>query len=132
MKRVFLSYPQRDRELAADFQRVLEAHGILAYNPVSERASGQARRTAIREALQASDAVLVLIASPYAAANSWVGYEVGLADAIGKTVFVLLSDTNGCEAIPVDIGGHDILTFDQDDLEATVAELLELASLQAA
>lgn len=52
-------------------------------------ALGATFRDAAREALADAD-TFVVIWSPAAAASRWVNYEVGMADALGKEVIVVL------------------------------------------
>ena len=93
-RNVFVSFAQKDRELVElALQQLRRKRVISADDNVlvdyDIEALGATFRDAAREALVDADTVVV-IWSPAAAASRSVNYEIGMADALGKQVIVVL------------------------------------------
>lgn len=108
---VFISHSQRDAGLAKQLATDLRRLGLKAINPTSEIQPGGDWRKEIQTAIKQSDA-LILIASPEGLASSWVLYEAGAAEALGKNVMVLLPDKYSVAELPKEISVKQIVGFD--------------------
>jgi hypothetical protein len=109
---VFISYSQRDAELAARVETALGHVGLEAINPARELQSGENWRKGIQSAIKRSDAVIVLISTPQYLSSSWTSYEVGIAEALGKRVMLLLPDKYPVTELPADLASTQIVEFD--------------------
>lgn len=92
-KRVFISYSAQDRTLIPRVMDWLRASGLSpaqVEDPVNWGASSQDVRTVIRDSVRRAD-LLLLVWSKQAVESAWVQYEVGMAQALGKPVVVLLA-----------------------------------------
>ncbi len=124
MATVFISYSHKDSGLAEQIARKLGALGVDVFVD-SSIAPGQDIRAALKTAVAKSDIVLALISSPYAAANSWMGYEVGMAEALNKPVLTLASDRLSASDLPGDVSSRQIVYFDPQSPESAVREVVE-------
>ncbi len=97
--RVFLSYSLLDSELANEIAGMLEGLGLKVVNPTEAVSDGTIFQDTLREAIKNSDAMLV-VGSADSLASSWVNYEAGMADALGKKVVVANVSS---ELLPVDL-----------------------------
>jgi hypothetical protein len=95
MSKVFLSYAASDTPFAEALVRKLGTSGVSGWRDASDVSSGSAISAKIREALQTSSAVVVLL-SPEALLSHGVQFEVGAAEALNKRI------------IPVVVGGENI------------------------
>lgn len=109
---VFISSSQRDASLAQGVESALERLGFDAFNPARELQAGGNWRKAIHAAIKRADAVVMLVASPQTVTSSWALYEVGMAEALGKQVMVLLPNTFSVTELPADIASSQIVDFD--------------------
>jgi hypothetical protein len=108
---VFISYSRRDAGLANKVAGALERLGYDALDPGRNLQPGDDWRKAIQAAIKRSDAV-ILVASPHTLDSSWSLYEVGMAEALGKTVMVLLPNTHSVTELPADIASSPIVELD--------------------
>jgi nucleoside 2-deoxyribosyltransferase len=125
MTNVFLSYSARDHAEADALETELERLGFQAFNPMREIRADENWRDAIRAAVKRADAVVLLINSPLSAQASWVSYEAGLADALGKPIIVLASHRYAARDLPSDIASWQILDFDPNEPARTARNLAE-------
>lgn len=95
MTKVFISYAHSDRENVEQFVRTLRAANITGWLDTTDIAAGESLSSAVRDALRISSAVVVFL-SYNALHNEWVQFEIGAAEALGKTI------------IPVIISGNDL------------------------
>jgi len=121
----FISHVSEDSALAEQIRRALEKRGRHAFNPKTDIRAGENWRHAIRTAIGNADNVLVIISSGHAAANSWMGYEVGAAEALGKPVLTLASDRLSLSDLPEDLISRQIVHFDPQAPERGVSEVLD-------
>ena len=124
MANVFISYSHKDSGLAERIARELGDLGVDVFIE-SSIAPGQDIRAALKTAVAKSDIVLALISSSYAAANSWMGYEVGMAEALNKPVLTLASDRLAASDLPSDVSSRQIVYFDPQSPESAVREVVE-------
>ena len=85
---IFISYNRRDADLANELRRALTRSNLDVFLD-HDLLPGEILETRYKTRSERSDA-LVLIASPYALSSSWTSYEAGMAEALGKSVMVLL------------------------------------------
>lgn len=85
MLRVFISHSYDDHEYAERLKEALEKLDIgSAFDPV-QTTSGETVSKNIRKRIEAADAMVVLL-SKRALESSWVMFELGVAEALGKKV----------------------------------------------
>lgn len=125
MHDIFLSYSRRDSAFAERFGRELEKLGRRVFIESRDIVPGQNWRDVWRTAIQDADMTLVLISSPYAAANSWMGYEIGAAEALGKPILTLISDRLSASDLPDDLIAGPIVSFDPQSPEGAAREVVE-------
>jgi hypothetical protein len=89
MTRVFISYSYEDREFAQWIRSALTHAGITT-NLDGELAPGADFSSAIRNAVQNADALLVIL-SDRAISSSYVMLEIGMAQGLGKKVIAVLA-----------------------------------------
>jgi nucleoside 2-deoxyribosyltransferase len=125
MTSIFISHSARDRSIAAAIEHELEKLGFDVFNPANDIRAGDRWSDAIKSGIRRADMVIVLVASPEAAGTSWIGYELGVAEALGKPVLVLASNTNPLSTLPVDLLASRVLSFDPRMLEAAARVVAE-------
>ncbi len=124
MAKIFFSYSQKDSALADRIARELRTLGVEVFID-SSIMPGEDFRAALKTAVAKADVVLALISSSYAAANSWMGYEVGMAEALHKPVLTLASDRLSASDLPSDVSSRQIVYFDPQSPESAVREVVE-------
>src|SRR5262245_30621627 len=75
---VFMSYAQSEAGLAKELSSYLKAQGFRVFDPAVELLPGDNGRVEAGKALEASQAMVVLI-SPEAVNSPWVQGEIGFA-----------------------------------------------------
>lgn len=121
---VFLSYSMRDRDIAARFENALERLGLQAFNPEREVRAGEDWRKSIQLAMKRSHALVLLVTTPHSAASSWMPYEAGMAEALGKPIIALLSSKYPIGELPADIPVGEVVEFDPDKPEQAAREIV--------
>ena len=109
MSDIFISYSQKDREVASKLAQELEQLGFTVFYDV-EIAAGAVWRDTIMSALQKASVVVVLW-SHYSIQSEWVRAEANLALDENKFLPVLISD------IEIPLGFSHIQTLDLSHLE---------------
>lgn len=89
----FVSYAYQDKEFVEKVKHALAAKGHLPADTVFSDAqgflsAGEDIRRRLGWEIRAAD-VVVLVMSKHAEASQWINYEAGLADALGKKIFVV-------------------------------------------
>jgi nucleoside 2-deoxyribosyltransferase len=111
MAKVFLSHSARDRELAAQIARELREHGLEALvGP--ESAHGHDLRQTVKSAIRRADAFVLVLSVPDTAISSWASYELGMAEALGKPILLLLSHNHAVDQPPFELSDLPIVAFD--------------------
>lgn len=123
MPRVFVSHGARDASLAAAIARALRKHGVEAFD-ISDAEQGYARQV-IKSAIRKADGFVLVLGAPDTATSSWVGYELGMAEALGKPILLLLSHKHGAAELPPDLAGLPILPFDPAKPETVGREAVD-------
>ena len=91
MANVFVAYAGVDRPQIDDIWSKLLARGLVSGLPwVADQAivPGESFADAIKRAMEESSSVVVLW-SDHAARSSYVGYELGMAQALGKPILIV-------------------------------------------
>jgi TIR domain len=124
--KIFLSYSRRDAGVAEKIARALQQAGgrrIETFLDQNIKPGDNFRRT-VETNLRDSDAVLVVISSPYSAASSWMGYEIGAAEAMHKPVMLAKSDRHSLSEFPEDFGSFPVVVFDPEKPEGIAQEII--------
>jgi hypothetical protein len=125
MPKVFISHGARDASLAAAIARALRKRGIEAFDvSESDAEEGYVRQT-IKSAIRKADGFVLVLGEPNTAAPSWTGYELGMADALGKPMLLLLSHKHAASELPFDLAGLPILPFDPAHPELAAQEIVD-------
>lgn len=93
-QKIFISYAPQDR----DFAKSLKSR-MIEILPMSNKESfqisdiesinvGESIRQTIKNAVKSADTV-VIVSTENSDSSSWVNYEVGLADAMGKNLVIV-------------------------------------------
>ena len=122
--RIFLSYLQRDSRLAGELTIALRKMGVDSFQTGLTISAGNMWSTAIDEGIRRADAVVVLLSSPEAARSSWIGYEVGFAQGLGKTVVLLRSIDWSVADYPTDLQHLRMIDLDPKSPEKTARALM--------
>jgi hypothetical protein len=109
---IFISSSHRDAEVARQFGAALENLGMHAFNADQELHAGEDWRKTIQAGIRRSDAVIILAVTPQSLNSSWMSYEAGLAETLGKQVVLLLPDKYPVTELPADFASTTILDFD--------------------
>ena len=95
---VFISHAQSDAKLANEISRYLQAQGFRVFDPAVELLPGDNGHLETGKALEASQAMVVLI-SPEAVNSPWVqgdiGYALGAQQFAGRLISVEVEPTEG-------------------------------------
>jgi nucleoside 2-deoxyribosyltransferase len=109
---IFISYNKRDAEVARLFGAALEKEGLNAFNTDQELQEGEDWRKTVQAGIKRSDAVILLALTPHHLDSSWMAYEAGLAEALGKKVVLLLPNKYSVAELPADFASTTVLDFD--------------------
>jgi len=120
---VFISYRQRDAEVAQRLAAALKNFDVEAYNPAHELRSGEDWRKSIQSAIRSADAVVVVALAPQNLSSSWTSYETGIAEALGKRVMLLLPNRNSVTELPGDFASTQIVEFDPQSPEGAAHDI---------
>lgn len=129
MPSVYLSHAHRDSDLASLVGRCLADAGIKVFDPNRDVPRGASWRDAVKGAMSAADALVIVVGSPDAAASSWIAYEAGAADARGIPVIILASHNFPQSELPIDLLGYAVVPVDPE--QPTSAVRLVQQSLRA-
>ncbi len=119
---VFVSYSNRDAKWATQVQQALERLGLHATNTSHDLRVGDDWRKAVQTAMRKSDALVLLMTSPYAS-SSWMQYEAGMAEALGKRVMVLLPKRYPVAELPADLASGQVVQFDPQAPEQAAQDI---------
>ena len=123
IKNMFLSYAKQDEGRLAAIENQLRQLELRSGNEVSELqygtevqhgneepASSVDIREQIKRSISKADTV-VIVWTPSSAYSSWVNYEAGMADALGKQIIVVRLDPNA-PALPAILDSADVQVVD--------------------
>ncbi|MDX2288464.1 MAG: toll/interleukin-1 receptor domain-containing protein [Hyphomicrobiaceae bacterium] len=112
MTNVFMSYSRRDAGLAARLTAAIKALGLDVFADHEAIGPGSDWRKSTQLAIRKSDAVVAVLSSPDAASNSWMSYELGMADAVGKQVLIVTPNQFSIRDLPSDMSSWRVMQFD--------------------
>lgn len=107
MTRVFISYSQKDIDIARKLARDLEEAGFDVWWDISDLKGGDAWLRTIQAALKASEYCLVVL-SPNSAESGWVEKEYTYAIGLGLKIIPVLYKT--CE-VPMALANIQYIDF---------------------
>jgi len=116
-ERIFISYAYQDRKYLDKVLNELRKHGIVReeedfLDPTIETASGYTIREEIKTSIEAASKVVILWTEG-SAKSQWVNYEAGMAEALGKSIIVVIPE--GSEAdIPFNLADVQVLKMEKD------------------
>jgi nucleoside 2-deoxyribosyltransferase len=124
--KVFVSYSNRDAAIAEKIASALR--GVQTPRKMSTFLYGDVKkgedfRESIYTEIQTSDAILVVAASPEAISNSWVSYEIGMAEGLDKPVILLTSNRYSPSDFREDFKSFPMITFDPEEPEGIAQEI---------
>ena len=125
MPRVFVSHGARDANLAAAIARALRKLGVEGFDVSGDDAEERYVRQAVKSAIRKADGFVLVLGAPDTAASSWTGYELWMADALGKPMLLLLSHKHAASELPFDLAGLPILPFDPAHPELAAREIVD-------
>jgi nucleoside 2-deoxyribosyltransferase len=106
-KKIFLSYSMKDENKIASIVKTLRQHesvsgkDLTVVNPLGPSIHSEDVRKRIKRSIEEADAVVV-VWTPTSATSSWVNYEAGMADALGKQIIVVRPDKTA-PALPANL-----------------------------
>ena len=106
-------------------EKALEGLGFDAFNPMNDMSPGDDWRKSIKAAIKRSEALLLIVASPDAAASSWMAYEAGVADALGKQVMLLVPEIYPSAQLPPDLRAQKVLRLDPHRPDRAARDVVE-------
>ncbi len=119
-KNIFLSYSKQDEGKLAAIVQKLRQQGLYEDNQLPaiqhEVTAGEDFRKEIKRSISEADTV-VIIWTPASANSSWVNYEAGMADALGKRIIVVRPDQNS-PTLPANLNSAGIKIVDMKCLSA--------------
>ncbi len=125
--KVFVSHSRRDAEvakkIASALQKIEAPRTVFTFLDDKDIQAGQDFRDAVRANIQSSDAVLVVATSPEAIANTWIGYEVGVAEALHKPVILAASNRFSSSDFQEDLSSFPVVPFDPERPESAAREI---------
>ncbi|MBI4380324.1 MAG: toll/interleukin-1 receptor domain-containing protein [candidate division NC10 bacterium] len=112
-KKIFLSYSMQDAGKIELVVKKLRRHQssvgkeLAIVDPSTQISPGDDVRRTIRSSIEESDAVVV-VWTPASASSSWVNYEAGMAEALGKQIIVVRSGRRA-PTLPVNLQSAQVL-----------------------
>jgi len=130
---VFLSYSSsnRDREIARVVALELKKLGVSSFDPSQDLKAGEDWRKSILNAIRKTEALFVFVTEPFATASSWMGYEIGTANAFGKNVVVVKSPSISAGDLPTDLASWRMVDFDPSSPASTARTLASSLAIAA-
>jgi hypothetical protein len=136
---VFISYSQADREFAEWLRSGIQALGAVVQSDESGLKPGESwdqALPALREALETSDGVVLVVPEPGTPKANAAFFEAGAARALGKPVVVVLltsSEPDRVRELPSDLyGGLAVFDGSRVEPKALAENIISVLSPQAA
>ena len=135
MAKILISHSRRDsavaEKIAHALQEVKASPGVTTFLDQNLK-PGDDFRKSVDTNLRNSDAVVVVAATPDAVSNSWMGYEIGAAEALRKPIILLTSNRHSLSEFPEEFASFPVVVFDPDEPEDAAQEIIgRLASYSA-
>jgi hypothetical protein len=121
----FLSYHSSDARVARAMQTAMTRRGIAVFDP-QDIAPGENFVNSIKR--QVNEAAAIIVLMPPSALSPWQLYEVGMADALDKPVFVV--GTSDPTSVPVELQDKRFIGLqgnNQKAIDAAADQIAELA-----
>lgn len=125
MPKVFLSHGFRDAELAAKIARELRKHGVEPVDVFELAPQAEDVRQAIKSAIRRADGFVLILGMPEYATSGWTSYELGMAEALGMPILLLLSHNHATDQLPFDMVGLPIVSYDPKHPELAGPEIVD-------
>ena len=109
---VVISYGHRDADVAKRVRKALKHLGLATLDPARKLGPGHDFRKTIQSAIKGADAIIMLAVTPHHLSSSWMSYEAGIAEALGKRVMLLLPNKYPTTELPADFASAQIVDFD--------------------
>ena len=131
--RVFISRSNsnRDQKFAKTMVTELKKLGVTSFDPLHYLKTEVDIRKLILDAIRRVDALVVLVTEPYIRASSWVEYEIGAANALGKDVVVVKSPSISARDLPSDLASWRMIDFDPASPVTTARTLASSLAIAA-
>jgi hypothetical protein len=124
--KIFVSYSSRDAAVAEEIAHALRTvqtpRRMKTFLGKHIKAGEDFRKT-IHTNLETSDAVLVVVASPDAASNSWVSYEIGVAEGLNKPIILAASNRYSRLDFRDEFKSFPVITYDPEKPESAAKEI---------
>jgi hypothetical protein len=120
---VFLSYAGKDAAVAAELKSGMEAQGLRCFLAKTDLKPGQVWGEAIRESLQSSRA-LVLLLTPNSVRSKWVMAEAGAAWVLGRPLIPAFQFVR-MNSIPEFIRAHQAMPIDTIEQRGALVSALK-------
>ena len=125
MPKVFLSHSHSESELASTIRSALKSLSIDVFDPRSDPVSGGNWRTTVKSGIEAADAIVLVLGSPETARSSWIFYETGAAEGLGKPVIVLAAHDFPSSELPAELEGYVIVDLDPENQKSAARAVLD-------
>ena len=126
MTDVFLSFNHSDKDIATPFLKKLQEAGYSVHHTSDDIPHDKAWRKSIRQAISASDA-LILILPRREIEASWLTYEIGLAEALGKKIVLLLSEQSAELPEELEHQNYNVVPFNSETVRSSAIENIKVA-----
>jgi hypothetical protein len=119
-EKIFLSYDAKDQSDVLKVEDQLKKHGVVTsseieiFDPRKALKAGDDFRMVIRDEMKTASKV-VLIASPQTIKSQWVNYELGMASALDKPIFVIGTHSSTTEGMRRLLGANNVRAIYIDD-----------------
>lgn len=124
MADIFISYSRQDSDFARRLYRELERFRVRGFMDVSDISAGADFSRQIREAINSSDALLVIL-SKSAAESSYVMAEIGMAQSMGKTVLPILAPGENYEqSVPPQLLDRVVVDANSAPIDEVAAKIV--------
>jgi nucleoside 2-deoxyribosyltransferase len=125
-RKLFVCSSRRDaavtRKIALALREVAADQTITTFLDQDIKAEDDFRKV-IRTEIRKSDAVLVVASSPEMVSGGWIGYEIGMAEALHKPVILLTTDRHSLSEFPEDFASFPVVVFDPDKPDRAAREI---------
>ncbi|MCE2509194.1 MAG: toll/interleukin-1 receptor domain-containing protein [Nitrosopumilaceae archaeon] len=123
--RVFISHPDRDRAMAAELKRIMDAVLMRPFLAHRDIGAGAVWREAIRREIEGCD-MLVALVTPNFCESEYANQEVGAAWVLGKPILPVLADGATPPGFISDMQG---VKYDLDAPLNTARNILKFAQI---
>jgi hypothetical protein len=124
--RIFISYSQRDQEFARHLAQTLRRQGGEPWLSEHGLLAGSDWLTSLKENLQASDALVLIMPSTSAVSGNSAFFEAGAAKAIGKDVIVVVPELQSVDRsnIPYDLASTVVIDASKKPIDVVANTVL--------